>query len=150
METRKIFVCLGFVVSLIVTCISQSTWAVGPRLAYSKNLGVEIFAELEEDQWCQSVVSIQVKSENPSFYNSEQFSELFAKVGRVIEQECKEAAIANIVGISNEDQTKPDYLGFAERAENWTVTQTNRSSQSQFPHESESQQPVNNEDSSTS
>lgn len=121
MSTKKFIVCLGFVVSLVVTCISQSTWAVGPRLAYSKKLGVEIFAELEEDQWCQSVVSIQVKSENPSFYNSDKFAELFAKLGRIIEQECKEAAIANIVGTSGSDHSKSIYSGYAEKIDGWLI-----------------------------
>lgn len=70
------------------------------RLAFSKKLGVEIFAEGGVGGWCRETLQLRMVSANENIFKNKEISTLIRKLGKVIEAECPVANSANIKGFN--------------------------------------------------
>lgn len=82
----------------------RDAWADMRRLAYSKEKGLEVYASSATGSWCREALYLQMVTETPSFYGSEDFHFLMRKIGKIIDLECPAALAATIDGFDRENR----------------------------------------------
>ena len=73
------------------------------RLATSKKLDVDVYAEYAGETWCATDLRLRFEAGNPDLYRSEEFSNLTKKLGTLIESECDAAQVAAIYGYTRDE-----------------------------------------------
>ena len=100
---------------------SNASAAQGKQIAFSKRLGVEVFAEDDGSGWCGPRLRLRVVALTASFFQSAEFIDLMRQTGRqVIEARCgvaKEALINGVAAGSNVVL----YTGRAVKGDGWAV-----------------------------
>jgi tetratricopeptide (TPR) repeat protein len=89
------------------------------RLAYSKKLAVEIFAEGTNSDWCRETLHLRMVAANETLFQKSAFQTLMRKLGTVIQQECPKAEVAEVLGFSAGTEQQV-FENTAIRAKNWT------------------------------
>jgi hypothetical protein len=93
----------------------------GKQMAFSKRLGVEVFAEDDGSGWCGPRLRLRVVAQTASVFQSAEFADLMRQTGRqVIEVRCgiaKEALISGFAAGSNVVL----YAGRAVKGDGWAV-----------------------------
>jgi len=93
----------------------------GKQIAFSKRLGVEVFAENDGSGWCGPRLRLRVVAQTAAVFQSAEFIDLMRQTGRqVIEARCgvaKEALINGVAAGSNVVL----YTGRAVKGDGWAV-----------------------------
>ncbi|WP_163831781.1 hypothetical protein [Spartinivicinus ruber] len=74
------------------------------RVAYSKKFGIEVFALYQGKSWCNPIVNIELKANNPAIFKSPNISAFIKKIGAVLPTECEQAHQLNIQGKDQQNQ----------------------------------------------
>lgn len=88
------------------------------RLAFSKRLGVEILAEMQNGHWCREALDLEVRARDRQLFVGESFNGLMRQVGGLIEKDCPKAKTALLKGMSADGSTAV-YQGSASKARHW-------------------------------
>jgi hypothetical protein len=88
------------------------------RLAYSKNYGVEIFAEEQDSQWCRETLDLRLNGDAESSFETAKLQILISKLGKIIANECPEATSASIVGYFDDSVV---YRAKSAKQEDWML-----------------------------
>lgn len=104
--------------ALYVVTALYSTAAAAKRLAYSKNYGVEIYAEEQDSQWCREQLDLRLKGDAESSFDTAKLQTLISKLGKIIVRECPEAASASLAGYYDDTVV---YRANIDRQESWML-----------------------------
>lgn len=102
----------------VILAIGSNQPAHAKRLAYSKNYGVEIFAEEKNNAWCREKLDLRLNGDNESSFETDRLQTLISKLGNIIKKECPEATSANVNGYYND---KLAYRARISEQENWML-----------------------------
>jgi len=92
------------------------------RLAFSKKLGIEVFARGNEGggSWCKEIVTLDMQAREGTFYESEPFKKLAPKLGGILAKECPTAISAMIKGTA-EGASELIFQGRMQKEKQWEL-----------------------------
>lgn len=88
------------------------------RLAFSKRLGVEILAGMQNGHWCREALDLEVRAQDRQLFIRDEFTRLMSQVGKLVEKDCSEAETALLKGMSA-DGSAAIYQGKTSKADRW-------------------------------
>lgn len=90
-------------------------------LAYSKKLGVEVFATGGKNSWCTKKPQLSLIADKKSFFTNGNVDSLLNKVGKgIIEKKCPQASSLSIVGAIKGTATQ-ELTGSANKNDGWKL-----------------------------
>lgn len=99
MPSKYLLVPVALAVVFVFGIISPAGAAEDHKLAFSKRLGVEVWAMDLGQGWCIPELNLKVKAQNDAFFKGSDFQDLISLVGsRVLPKECPQAKSAIIHG----------------------------------------------------
>ena len=91
------------------------------QIAFSKRLGVEVFAEDGGAGWCRPELRLRVVAQDAAFFQSPELADLMRKAGsEAIAKKCAAAEKALIAGFTKAS-TESVFSGQASRSDGWAV-----------------------------
>lgn len=111
---------LFFLTALMAVIPLAATAAEWHRLAYSKALSIEIFAETIDGGWCKRNLRLRLMSDDASVFRQGELGTLLRKLGAVIEQECSIASKAFLIGVTRSSGEQV-FGGTISRADKWAL-----------------------------
>jgi ankyrin repeat protein len=111
--------------TFLPVCVAGNAAAVSAaapfQIAFSKRLGVEVFAEDGGAGWCRPELRLRVVSQQAAFFESADFADLMRKAGsQAIAKKCAMAERALITGFTQESKD-PVFSGRATRNDGWAI-----------------------------
>ena len=108
---------------IIITLLYASfANANGYSIAYSKKLGVEVFASGNQNSWCSKNPQLTLIADDNVFFKSDKASALLKKIGKgVIEKKCPQAVSMSITGIVK-GATAQKLIGSASKSSDWVFS----------------------------
>lgn len=117
----------ALIVGLLSSIVVPSAYAAdeAKRLAYSKSLGIEVFAEGDEAEWCQDTLSLRLEADDPEIYSvsgspNPKLGELIGALGKLMPNTCADAQALAIRGMDREGNLL--FTGEALAEASWKLT----------------------------
>ena len=100
---------------------ARASAATDIQIAFSKRLGVDIFAEGDGSGWCRPELKLRVVAQEESFFRSPEFANLMWTAGtQAIAKKCAAAEKALITGFAKAPK-EPVFSGEASRRDGWAI-----------------------------
>jgi hypothetical protein len=91
------------------------------QVAFSKRLGVDVFAEGDGSSWCRPELRLRVVAQEESFFRSPELASLIRTAGtQAIAKKCAVAEKALITGFAKASK-EPVFSGQASRRDGWAI-----------------------------